>query len=317
MAISSALDFKRAAVISLLLVLLIIFFPPMTLFLIPIAVAPISYVLVNYGFKRGLMLVGMADVLVFAALLLNLSSVNEAFRLVIPLLALPTLAITFYYSYTKEIPSFQNLLTGSAAFIGTGLLSAVLIFELMHVNIFRQIASEIYFNFAQIMNTSGNDILAVSVREITDLLPGTLVVLSIMLSAIHLFFYYWKFEPKLDEEKIIRPLGEWYIPWQLSYGFLAGLASKFYRSDWAFSRQVEIIGNNLLFIFSVIFFIQGLAVISHVLGKSNIKKPLKWLAFTFMIFLQYTIQLLTWLGLLDVWFDYRRKMNKKPEEVES
>lgn len=317
MTLSASVDIRKASVISLLLVILLILMPPMTLLLIPLAVAPISYVLVNYGFKKGLVLVGMAEVLVLIALLMNLSNANDSFRLLLPFFALPSLAITFYFSYTKRIPSFHNLLTGSAALIGTGLLGAIVVFELLHVNIFTKIAAEIYLNFTGLMSSSGNELLAVRMKEITDLLPGTFVVLAIILSAVHLFFYYWKFEPKVVEEKKIRPLSEWYIPWQFSYGFLAGLASKFYRSDWALSRQVELIGNNLLFIFSVIFFIQGLAVISHVIGRSKIKQPLRWLAYIFLIFLQYAVQFLTWLGLLDVWFDYRKRMDNKPEEVES
>lgn len=305
---------QRAFLLALALTAALLVVPGLTLVLTPLAVAPISHLVIKRETKWAVVVLAVVEAMILAGLAFSLGDPSESFRMFVPLIAIPLLLGAFWVSHTRQISSFYGFLNGTAAFVTAGLLGGVAVFKLTSHNVFTSMTREIYLTLSTVMKGTGSDALSVTVRQVTDILPGALVVLALTLSAVNFIFYYWIYQGRSGRQAI-QPLQDWYIPWQFSYGFLAGLASKFYRSDWVFSRQVEVIGNNLLFIFSVIFFIQGLAVASFLIGKSRLRGPLKWLTLIGAVILQYAVQLLTWLGLLDVWFDYRKKYIDRNKEA--
>ncbi|MBM7624328.1 YybS family protein [Sporohalobacter salinus] len=88
-------------------------------------------------------------------------------------------------------------------------------------------------------------------------------------------------------------------------------------SEWRFSKYLVFgylfgiisinttIGKNLYLIFSFIFLIQGLAVVAHYLKSFNISDKIQKAILVFLAFLPIN-QIIVFLGLLDVWFDYRK-----------
>jgi uncharacterized protein YybS (DUF2232 family) len=69
---------------------------------------------------------------------------------------------------------------------------------------------------------------------------------------------------------------------------------------------LERIGVNIQLLFSVIFLITGLAIVSYVLNHYKIKPFFCWVVYI-IIFIQPVLSLIiTWIGIFDVWFDFRR-----------
>lgn len=139
------------------------------------------------------------------------------------------------------------------------------------------------------------------------LLPGGIMVFSLWVSAL----------AEILSSTILRrlrlkflefpPFKIWQLPWWFAWGFIFGLAGAlFYQQLRGLSQVILIISMNLLFIFTVLFLIQGLSITAFFLDKYRATIGVKILVFTLAVFLQLILQGLTWLGLLDTWFNFRK-----------
>ena len=99
----------------------------------------------------------------------------------------------------------------------------------------------------------------------------------------------------------------WQIYWVLAYGFIFGLiGSLFSRSFGAYSSVAYGVGIGLLLVFGALYFVQGLAVIKFFADKNNFGPMGKVLIIAIGLLVQLVFQGLSWLGLFDTWFDFRK-----------
>jgi len=70
---------------------------------------------------------------------------------------------------------------------------------------------------------------------------------------------------------------------------------------------------NLLLVLLVVYFFQGMAIVSYFFNKRHLPGGLKGLAYIFIFLMWYLGALVVALGLFDLWFDFR-KLNR-PEEA--
>jgi len=66
------------------------------------------------------------------------------------------------------------------------------------------------------------------------------------------------------------------------------------------------IGINVQIFFTILFFIIGLSLINFFLQKYKIGSIFKWMIYFLIFFLPFLSQFITWVGIFDVWIDFRR-----------
>lgn len=72
---------------------------------------------------------------------------------------------------------------------------------------------------------------------------------------------------------------------------------------------VDLVGVNLLIVAEVAFFVQGIAIASFFLWRFKVKQPKRLGVYIFLILLQVTLSMTSWMGLFDTWIDYRRRFS--------
>lgn len=106
----------------------------------------------------------------------------------------------------------------------------------------------------------------------------------------------------------LPPFRDWQVPWYLSWGFIAGLACAVgYRYlDGQTSKTIMYLGYNFVVVFGALYMVQGLAVVVSLFERFHVRPALRGGLLAVAIFLQLIVQALSWVGLLDTWFNYRK-----------
>lgn len=73
------------------------------------------------------------------------------------------------------------------------------------------------------------------------------------------------------------------------------------------------VGLNVGIVVTLLYFMQGLAILSSFLAKWNIPHLFKVAIYTLLVIQLYGIILIAGVGLMDVWFDFRKKLNDSRE----
>ncbi|HEB13122.1 MAG TPA: DUF2232 domain-containing protein, partial [Actinobacteria bacterium] len=99
----------------------------------------------------------------------------------------------------------------------------------------------------------------------------------------------------------------WQIPWYLAYGFIFGLIG-FLFSEYFGANEffVYAAGLNLLMVFGTLYFVQGFAVVYFFLDKRSMNSLARSAVILLAIFIQVLFQGVSWLGVFDTWFDFRK-----------
>ncbi|MCZ7665057.1 MAG: YybS family protein [Thermoleophilia bacterium] len=101
---------------------------------------------------------------------------------------------------------------------------------------------------------------------------------------------------------------EFRLHWSMAYGFMGGLALVLVAP--AFGERVEqvrLVGLNLLMFFETLFFVQGLAVAHWFVVSRRMAAGRRIVVYAAALLGQLLLQLTSWAGLLDTWFDYRKR----------
>lgn len=105
--------------------------------------------------------------------------------------------------------------------------------------------------------------------------------------------------------KKVPPFSEWRLPRWVVAGFIIGIifliGGQHYKIE-----GLTTVGLNLQYFSSMLFLIQGFAVVSYYLAKYKVTGIIRWLILLMLFITPIFVGILVWVGLLDVWFDYRR-----------
>lgn len=106
----------------------------------------------------------------------------------------------------------------------------------------------------------------------------------------------------------LPPFKDWQVPWYMAWGFLLGLAAAVgYRYLDRQSGMITMyVGLNLMIVFGTLFMVQGLSLVLFFCDKFKLRPGVRALLLLLAGLLQSLVQALTWLGLFDVWFNYRK-----------
>lgn len=138
------------------------------------------------------------------------------------------------------------------------------------------------------------------IRElIPHIMPGLLLVTMLNVVFSTMVIGQWLLRRKDHSLSSWPPFSEWRLPEKLVIALIA--AGIFVLLPGGFLKDV---GLNLIFLVGILYFFQGLSVITALLAKW--KKPLWLLIFSLVFFQVYGFIFLAVLGLADVWADFRK-----------
>ncbi len=145
-------------------------------------------------------------------------------------------------------------------------------------------------------------------RFIPYVMPGILIVLFTIVSVVNymasstvLRKYDVDIEPFLSFKK-------WDIPWYWCWGAILGLILILVPSTGRyFDRVIDIVGFNLIIIFGLLYLVLGVSVLWGIFERFKI--TLVWRVFfliTLSLFFGFAALILPFLGLIDIWVNFRR-----------
>ncbi len=93
----------------------------------------------------------------------------------------------------------------------------------------------------------------------------------------------------------------WQLPEKLIWLFIASAVLTLWPAE-----PTRIIGINLLIITSLLYCLQGIAILVHLLNKWNLPKLFRVILYVMIIFQSFGTVFLIGVGIADVWLDFRR-----------
>jgi uncharacterized protein YybS (DUF2232 family) len=98
------------------------------------------------------------------------------------------------------------------------------------------------------------------------------------------------------------------LHWATAYGYIGGLALVVLASRFGTYHEVaRLVGLNLLVFFQTLFFLQGLALAHWFVVSRSMSTGTRVVVYGAALLGQTAFQLTSWAGLLDTWFDYRKR----------
>ena len=140
------------------------------------------------------------------------------------------------------------------------------------------------------------------------LMPGIIIVSALSMSAVNYMAAY-KMGRRLKVKLVpIGRFSRFRLPNNLAVGILVFAAGTYLisRTDLVNS---ETLTANLVFMFQIMFFVQGLAVARFMMDRYKIKKFLRVVIIIGIIFNSYLMMATTFMGMFDQIFDFRKLKN--------
>ncbi len=107
---------------------------------------------------------------------------------------------------------------------------------------------------------------------------------------------------KMEE---IPPFAGWRVSWPFGWGYIAGLV----LSVVGEARGMPLVwkaGANVMSLFGAIFLVQGIALCWFFMNRYRLSVAVRVLLGVFALLNPIVLQILSWVGLFDAWFDFRK-----------
>jgi len=135
--------------------------------------------------------------------------------------------------------------------------------------------------------------------------PALLVVASILDTFLNYLISQLILKRLGYPAKKVPPFAEWRLPMWVAGGFVIGIIFLIVGQHYKI-EGLTTIGLNLQYFSSMLFLIQGFSVASYYLRKFKVVGLVKWLIFIMLFITPFLVGILVWVGLLDIFFNYRR-----------
>jgi len=141
------------------------------------------------------------------------------------------------------------------------------------------------------------------------LLPAVIIFASVSMALIN-YFVAQKMGKRLKISiEQMEDFSHFRLPANISLGILIFLVGTYLISMTGFVNS-EALSSNIIFIFQILFFIQGLAVVKFMMVKYKIAKLLRAMILILILMNGYLNLIITMVGLTDIIFDLRKIRNK-------
>ena len=208
-----------------------------------------------------------------------------------------------------------TLITASAAQV----LSIALLLFVMDINVIEMqldVLRESFSESFQMYESMGVDKERIAATqeqvepmlEFLALLIPTLITISALVTATAIWLAaHWIF-PKLQIKiPTLPPFAQWKFPAAFFYTALIGGLGLY----WGLTRgwtNIQEISINLLIISGLIGFVQGLSLMSFIFDRYKISKLVRRFIYVILILNMLLVQLVAITGLIDMLFDYRKRL---------
>ncbi|MBQ4403593.1 MAG: YybS family protein [Selenomonadaceae bacterium] len=148
-----------------------------------------------------------------------------------------------------------------------------------------------------------------ALQTLTFLMP-TLLMLSALINSVAVWFTSKWIFPKLQMKlPTMPPFAEWKFPALFFYtGIIGGLGIY-----WGLTRgwtEIYEISLNLTIVSMIIGLLQGLALLSFIFDRYKISKIMRRIFYVILVLNMFLLQLVAITGLVDMLFDYRKRLFK-------
>ena len=140
-----------------------------------------------------------------------------------------------------------------------------------------------------------------------------LLMFSALFSTVAVWFSARLIFPKLQLKlPQFPPFAQWKFPVAFLYMAAFSLLSLY----WGVTRgwtQIYDVSLNLLVVAMLVGLVQGLSLLSFMFDRFNVSKFLRRIFYVLILLNMFFLQLVAVTGLMDMFFDYRRKLRAKDE----
>lgn len=302
-------DILKALVITALIVELALYLPFMGFFLVPFVPLPVLFYRMKFGRKAAVMIAGMTALVI----LLSLKSITVDMLLFSELLFL---GFMMGECFEKKFSAEKSILYSSGAVVLTGAciiflyssLSSIGIIELvskymsenakLSLSMYKELGVEA--ENLEFISNSMDKILYVLIR----ILPSFLIAFTLVITWLNLLMA----RGLLMARNIFCPdfgaLNKWHSPESLVWGIIASGLCLILPN-----QSIKIFGMNVLIVIMIVYFFQGIAILSFYFEKKQVSRMFKICFYLFILMQQLFILLVAALGLFDVWGDFRKLKN--------
>jgi uncharacterized protein YybS (DUF2232 family) len=276
---------------------------------------PVFYYLVCFGKKQGSVLVRNA-ILVAGGIALIFGSLPLLFFS----LTMVPLGFAFFHAAQNKMPPVQTGFNGILVLSGVWLLFWTGIGMIEHINPYQQLLTTLNHGLSRSFSlyqeesglpTTTLKSIEVAVGQLQILIPKVLP--GLLLSGILYTVWMnqalgnWLLKKRKGDLAPWQDFKEWQLPDHLVWGLILGAASLVFLSG-----PLHTIGLNVVIVWGALYFLQGLAVLVSLLHRWSLPKPLRFLIYAFFGLQTIGVLLLSIIGLVDVWTDFR-KLNPPAE----
>ncbi|MBR4904202.1 MAG: YybS family protein [Selenomonadaceae bacterium] len=149
--------------------------------------------------------------------------------------------------------------------------------------------------------------------EILVLLMPTLIMLTALINATAVYLTAQWIFPKL-QMKIpkLPPFAEWKLPSLFFYTTIFGALGLYwgFTRDWVGIYEISL---NLLIVSAIIGLIQGFSLLSFIFDRYKFSKLVRQIIYVVLILNMFLLQIVAITGLIDMVFDYRKKIFNRRE----
>lgn len=244
-------------------------------------------------------------VFVAAAIMILLS---PSYALLILSLAIGIGAYTEIEDHGRSV--FAGGFVASLAAIGTTILGVGAWIHFTKIQLIESVRNQITPLVDKLMAMNGG--AAISVDTVIQQLPSGIVIGIIAALAIALIAekraLYW-----VGENAVVEPslsLNSFRIPDFFIWVTIASIFGAFFRHGHV---VIEITALNVLNILVVVFFLQGLAVVSRAFDVYRVS-PF-WRGLWYIVLVIQLFLVVSFIGFVDYWMEFRERLSRKPAET--
>lgn len=311
------LNLVLLTLITVLLMVFIIFFP--FLGIIGLALIPVPATLLVL---RGRIRDGIICAVIACLILLLLDYILASVAIIV------IVAVSFIYkSSIGKNKSRLFIVTGiSSIFCAAALLYVVLVSVINRINFVGDILNgynvyidqisgdQLILDYAGLLSISQSQLDSI-IQQTQDILrffpyivPGVLISLFVITGVIN-YIASFKMLKKYDVD--IEPFlsfKNWDLPWYYCWGVILGLILVLIPSMGNnFDMLIDIAGFNLLTVFGLLYLILGISVLWGIFERFKVSIILRIvILIIFGLFFMFAIFILPFLGLIDIWINFRR-----------
>lgn len=144
-----------------------------------------------------------------------------------------------------------------------------------------------------------------TISIIPIVLPAILGIASTTISLLNVVAAKRVLKKLSFEIESLPPFHIWDLPWFFSWGYILGIATELFIAKIP-SIPLIVVGRNFYIFFGMLFAVQGFSVLSFYFQKSSKKVLIYAFLIMLVIFIPQVFQFLSWIGLFDIWFNYRK-----------